>query len=227
MEISGYIRKEERLQNLESSIIQGTMVLETVDPFNGYYSANPDEYVPRTIFFITNKKYSKEDVARYTRAVSKKLQIDIDAVYAEVIIQNELYYAIRLYDFKEYGIIESIQQAFQNLGIEFKKTSQKVSALCRIKIYKVFLVQESSQGIYTNASKSKMFYFTIPVELEFTEFTALVQKVKNNWTGKDFDAAQGFFFRKHTAEDVVRIFSNHISDEMKQQLVQKFNSFIE
>lgn len=226
MEISGYILKEEHLQSLESSIIQGTMVLETVDPFNGYYSANPNEYVPRTIFFITNKKYSKEEIARYTRSVNKDFQFDVDAVYAEVTIQNEQLYAIRLYDFKEYAVIEPIQQAFQKYGVEFRKTSQKISAVCKIKIFKVFMVQETAPGIYTNASKSKMFYFTLPAELEFADFSSLVKKVKNNWTGRDFNAAQGFFFRKQSAEDVVRIFSNHITEEMKQSLVQKFVSLL-
>lgn len=226
MEISGYILKEENLKNLESSIIQGTMVLETVDPFNGYYSANPDEYVPRTVFLITNKKYSKETIARYTRSVSKLMNVDFDAVYAEVTIQNTLYYAIRIYDFNDYGVIESIQTAYQNQGIEFKNSSQKVNTLCKIKIYKVFLVQENPIGIYSNMSKSKMFYFTLPVELEFEDFKELVQKVKNNWTGKGFDAAHGFFFRKQAAQDVVRIFSNHITDDMKQHLVQKFISFV-
>ena len=227
MEISGFILKEEQLQNLESSIIPGTFVLETVDPFNGYYSSHPDEYVPRTVFLITNKKYSKEAIARYSRTVCKNLQIGLDAVYSEVTIQHELYYAIRVFDFKEYSVIESIQRAFEKVGIEFKYSSLKIHSICRIKIFKVFMVHEDSKGIYSNLGKSKMFYFTLPVELEFDEFKQLVQKVSNNWTGKSFNAAQGFFFRKQSAEDVVRIFSNHITDEMKHLLVQKFLSFVQ
>mgnify|MGYP000909551443 CR=1 FL=1 len=227
LEISGYILKEELLKTVESSILASTQVLETVNPFNGYYSANPGEYVPRTVFLITQKEYKRDVIARMNQNIKNYLEIDFDADRAEVTLYNEPQHCIRIYDIQDYSKIELIQKAYQSEGIKFKTSTNKYEGISQIKIWKEFLLQDNGNGIYINLSKSKMFYFKLPKHMSCVHFQTLVSKVKNNWTGNDFDAALGFFYRKNGAQDVVRIFSNHITPEMIEELPQKFLRFIQ
>ncbi|MBK8808563.1 MAG: hypothetical protein IPO21_18790 [Bacteroidales bacterium] len=66
IESRGCIVKEEKLATIDSNIIKGTFVLETVNPFYGYYSADPEEKksIPKTIFYILDQFYYNDDIAR-------------------------------------------------------------------------------------------------------------------------------------------------------------------
>ena len=226
LELAGYIQKSDELQILENHIIQGTSVLQTSKPFYGYYADDPDEYIPQTVFFLVQDDVKQYQILRIASKISQYLEFEIDAVRAEVTVFNEVHNAIRLYDVKNYEQIELVQRAFASEGISFKHISSFTKGLCNVKIWKVFLLEEISSGIYLNKSKSKMFYFRIPEYISFSHFESVDKKVKNNWDGKSYDAAMGLFFRKHGAEEVIRVFSNHISDDMIQELPKKFLRFL-
>ncbi|MDA3883427.1 MAG: hypothetical protein PF481_09080 [Bacteroidales bacterium] len=226
LELSGYIKKQEEFSSLDIHKIKGTMVLQTVKPFNGYYANEPEEYIPQTVLLITKKDYSQETIVRLAKNISLYLDITIDAVKSEVVIYNELHHAVRLYDVKNYSEIERIQRAFSSEGIEFKNSDSKYNDNYIVTIHKTFLVQEIEKGVFMNQSKSKMFYFEIPKNLSFSHFLSLDEKVRNNWDGKMYSAAPGIFFRKTGVQDVIRIFSNHISNDMIQGVSTLFKRFI-
>jgi len=227
LELSGYIQKQEELKSVETNIIPGTMVLQSVHPFGGYYSTSPTEYIPNTIFFITNEEKQRDEVSRLTRFVKKELGIDFDASRAEVTIHGKVFTALRLFDYKDVDEVLQIQTAYANAGVKFVKSNKSFNDNFTIKIWKVFLLEEIEKGVYLNKSKSKMFYFAIPKHLNYDEFKNLVKKVKNNWIGKSFDAGYAMLYRKEGVQEAVRIFSNHINDEMLKELPEKFKRYIE
>lgn len=228
IEASGCILKEEQLTTLDKNIIKGTMVLETVNPFSGYYSDDPEikETIPNTIFFILDDFYYNEDIARATKQIHKYFEEDFDAVRADITIYNTVYSAIRLYDVKNYEIVLKLQQAFNSEGIKFKNKTHNIEGRFQIKLWKVFLVEMVDLGIYMNRSKSKMSYFTINTNFSYKHFAAITQKVKNNWDGKSFDAAIGVFYRKYGMEEIVRIFSNSIDEQMTKELKALYDKII-
>lgn len=227
LELSGYIQKRESLTSLQTHIIDGTLVLQTSKPFNGYYASDPDEYIPQTVFLVTTDEFRQDEISRAATRISKYIDIDIDAARAEITIFNEVNTAIRLYDIKNYEDIKKIQEAFVCEGIRFKNASASFEGDYIVKIWKVFLLEEIEQGIYLNKSKSKMFYFSIPYDITFSHFGNLDTKIRNNWEGKSYDAALGLFYRKHGIENIIRIFSNHISKDMIEHLPKRFHKFIE
>ncbi|MFO7869679.1 MAG: hypothetical protein R6U95_10320 [Bacteroidales bacterium] len=226
LELSGYILKQEELTNLDIHKIKGTMVLQTEKPFSGYFANEPEEYIPQTVLFITKYQYSQETIVRLASKISHYLETPIDAVSAEVTIYNEKMYAIRLYDVKDYSSIEKIQKSFASEGIKFKNSDQQYSDNYIIKIKKVFLLTENEKGVFINQSKSNMFYFEIPQHISFSHFLSLDAKVKNNWDGKMYSAAPGIFYRKNGIQDVIRVFSNHISEDMMQEIPRLYKRFL-
>lgn len=227
LEISGYIQKKEELISISENIIKGTLVLQTTHPFAGYYCGEIPEHIPQSVFFITNSEYQRDQIARASTKIKKYIPFEFDAERSEVTIYNTVYNAIRLYDIKEPSQIKILQEAFLAEGLTFKTSKKTYKDEFEIRIWKVFLLDEISEGVYLNMSKSKMFYFTLPHHLTFVHFNSLVEKVKNNWDGKSFDAAYGMLYRKQGVKEIVRIFSNHITDEMISELPQKFLRYIE
>ncbi|MBK8808564.1 MAG: hypothetical protein IPO21_18795 [Bacteroidales bacterium] len=148
-------------------------------------------------------------------------------VRAEINIHNTNYSAIRVYDIKDYEHVLSLQKAFASEGIKFKSKTTNIEGSFEMKIWKVFLLENTQPGIYMNRSKSKMSYFEINKHLSWTHFKAITKKVKSNWTGKSFDAALGMIYRKHGLEEVVRVFSNAIDENMTVELKSLYDKFIE
>lgn len=222
IEVYGSIIKEEHLVSLESNIIPGTMVLETLHPFRGYYSKDPTESVPQTIFLATEENYSAEEIYRASQNIKNYYKKDFDAVKAVVEIYNKKYTTIRIYDIKDYSEIVEIQKNFKSEGIKMNSRIGKVDDICLITLKKVFLIEDFGEGVYLNRGKSKMGYFTIEKQLTFAMFQSIAKNVKNNWKGPSFDAALATFFRRNGFEEIVRIFSNQIDLEVIRDLKKAF-----
>jgi len=227
IEIFGSIEKEEHLVSLDTNILPGTMVLETSKPFKGYYSEDPTDVVPQTIFFVLDDKYSSEEIYRASQKIKTYLQKDFDALKAYIEIYNKSYTTIRIYDIENYDDISEIQKGFKSEGIKMKSKFGNINDDCKITLNKVFLVEEFGNGLYMNRGKSKMGYFTIPENMSYRMFQNVVKQVKNNWNGLSFDAAQGTFFRRDGLQEVVRIFSNHINEDTLVDLQFAFHAEFE
>lgn len=214
IEIFGSIEKEEHLVSLEKNILPGTMVLETAKPFKGYYSEDPADTVPQTIFFVLENTYSAEEIIRVAQKIKSYSKQDFDAVKADVEIFNKTYTTIRVYDLNNYQEIPQIQKSFKSEGFKMKSKFGNINDDCTIKLKKVFLVEQFGDGLYMNRGKSKMGYFSVPENIPYQMFQDIVKQVKNNWNGRSFDAAKGAFFKRSGIQEIIRIYSNRINENM-------------
>ena len=64
IETFGNILKKEQLGFIEHDILPDTCVLETIDPFPGYYGNPPNIIKPKSIFLIIKDDFIQEDVIR-------------------------------------------------------------------------------------------------------------------------------------------------------------------
>lgn len=227
IEVSGVITKEERLKSLDSNIMHNTQVLETIDPFGGYYNDDPTQNIPQSIYMLTKDRDTMEEIARATQNIKKYFETEFDASKAELEFYNEKHTAIRLYDVYDYQHIEELQRAYQSEGIKFIHKNSHIDVRAIIKLCKTFLLNEFKPGIYQNLSNSPMGYFTLKNHYSWKHFVSIVKRVKNNWDGHSFDAAYGVFFRKGGMQEVVRIYTPVITNEFILEVKEAFEKEIE
>jgi len=228
LETFGTITKIEEVTTMESSIIPGTLALKLGKAFYGYYSSDPHETVPQTVFLILDKEYTAEEILLAASKIKKYADFDFDALKAEITVGNIAYTSIRLYYVEDYSIVEMLQRYFLKEGLHLKKKVSDVSGIAHIKVKKVFLVDEVADGIYLNRGKSNMGYFEIEKQLNFLQFSEVVKSVRNNSTDLPYtyDAAMGAFYRRESLKPIVRIFDNKVTVERIRDQQKRFNNAI-
>src|SRR5512133_336966 len=118
----GAIAKEEILTSLDSSILEGTLVLENSEPFPGYHGTNiPENKGPLYIFLVTPEKYSNEKIIRVAHKIHQKYPEHFDASTGKICIESINYYCIRLRGLARYNQVETLQSWFLKEGISFSK----------------------------------------------------------------------------------------------------------
>ncbi len=90
IETLGSIAKVEKLETLDSNILENTLVLEEVEPFPGYHGANlPSGYNPTAVYLIIKKKHSSIKIIRITQEIRKYFKHDFDGTTANICINND------------------------------------------------------------------------------------------------------------------------------------------
>jgi hypothetical protein len=205
IEIWGAIIKEENVKSIHIGEIRNHLILETSDPFPGYYGNIPNSLRPRSIFLITEKNYEPEFIARVLKRVGSKMQHPCYASFGFMRIANENYSCIRFKNADCFDNIISIQQHLKDEGIRFMK-HKNVYGSALIKIQKAFIIKKADENIYEDTVEDDRFYFEYPYTLEWPDFKEISLRVKNNISNNMFDAAQGYFWRRKGIIDVVRIY---------------------
>lgn len=219
LEVSGYIRKQERLSNVGDNILQNTTVLESLQPFPGYHGSNlPDESHPRSIFILLSKEYGAEEMARKTKAVKSRFDEDFNASEGVIYISPYEYPCLRIKHLPSFHSLPELQMEYQKEGLKFYKEKAIENQEAIIQINKVFQIYEKSDGIYQDAEHSSKCYIEIPEALDWEIFKKITHTIKNNLVKSNFDAAQGIFFRAGEIVDVVRVYDLERKIEKKQTL---------
>lgn len=205
----GTIFKEENLWCQSDSAISNTCVLESLEPYPGYYGNFPHEVKPSFIYLITKQKYDNEKIYRASRKVKQKLmELNLDIATSEISFFDELLFSIRLGNIKEYSSVKSVQECYMEHGIEFhrkKHPIENITAL--IKTSKFFKLNEFAQeGIYLDMIQANNGYFKIPNYVDWADFKKIIFHIKNNNRDLRFDAATGFFYDFSDVVDFVRIY---------------------
>ena len=213
-ETLGNIIKEEKLVAIKDKKLPSTCVLEMEKPFSAYHHELPSESVPGTVFLITTKFYSREDITRATQNIKRYASFEFDAASGQIFIYNDVYSFIRIKDLNDYN---AIQSNFMNEGISFCK-NVTINAIGIIKVKKYFSFEEVNENVFLDNIDKNMGYFKIPDQLTWKLFYKITQNVKNNWDGKQFDAAIGSFYRHLEMVDVVRIFNTEMNSELLSKL---------
>ena len=222
IETVGYITKEEKLENFKHDV-SNIFVLETTEAFPGYHGKNLplDSKAPEFVFFIVKEKYPTEFISRIKRNVSEYFKTDVNISKAYINAFNKSLPAVRLRSCKDINNIPELVSILKNEGIKFAKR-QELIAETLIKVQRSFTFEEIAEGIYKDLDKKNTFYLSVPYNLKWHQFKEITFNIKNNIDNNNFDAAQGYFYRKTGIEDVVRIFDTETNEKSLIQIKEKY-----
>ncbi len=219
MEFFGSLTKLEELKQLETNILHGTLVFDSISPFVGYYNNDPGDLSPIYVYIATDRTYSVFEVLRASKKLKDDLDSNIDVAKAFICYGDKLINAIRIRHINNYSIIKDIQQLLINSGINLLSSAgsfKNISA--KITLNKNFSFKKLSEDICIDAEESNHSYFKIPKQLSFEEFTQLSKKVRNNWFESKFDAAVGCYITDQSVVDFIRIYCDKQEPEYLENL---------
>lgn len=209
IEVFVNLTKNETVVALDEKIVPGSLVLESLNPFPGYYHELPSDPGSMYIYLVLNKQYPLEDILRATQNIEKEYDWNFDAGKAYVSIGSTNLDAIRVRHLPSIDLVEKIQEAYANQGISFltnKKLSGKLEA--RTKIVKFLGLEKLEDGVFLNADDNTFAYIEIPKYLKPEAFSKVSMDVKYNWAGHEFDAASASFYIDGKLFEAVRIRSD-------------------
>jgi hypothetical protein len=228
IETMGSIAKVEKLETLESNILENTLVLEEVEPFPGYHGANlPSGYNPTAVYLIIKKKPSSIKIIRITQEIRKYFKHEFDGTAANICINNDVFSAIRLRNLEDIKILPELQKKYIYEGIRFlKKKNIKGDGIIELK--KHFELEALGEGIYKDLEDPLMFYLRIPKHLSWQEFFEITTSIKHNLDNLNFDGALGSIYLKDII-DVVRIFAKDMElgdlSKIRQQYLDELRKY--
>jgi len=225
IETFGTISKKETLASVEEEFSNGALVLESKFPFPGYYHLTiPDneQLNPRSIYIITKKVHSEEDIMRQSHEIKKSFNKKFDATIGEVVLFNETRPCIRIKFIKDFKDIPQLIELYRKHGIHFLKFRKVKPYDGLIKVRKYFVLDSPSPGLYMDNIEPQMCYIQIPGNLKWNDFEKLTLSLKHNLDVNKFDAAIGTIYRKNCLIDMVRIYDEHIGPSKIKLLKTKY-----
>jgi hypothetical protein len=158
---------------------------------------------------VLAKQYPLEEILRATQNIEKEYKWNFDSGKGYMNIGSEYLNVIRVRHLPQLDLVEKIQEAYVNQGIEFlmnKKLKGKLEA--QVKIVKFVNLEELGKGVYINIEEPTFGYIEIPKYLHPEAFRKVSMDVKYNWDGHEFDAASASFYKDGKLYEVVRIRSD-------------------
>ncbi|MFW5831337.1 MAG: hypothetical protein ACOCVA_03750 [Prolixibacteraceae bacterium] len=214
MEVFGNLTKYDTVVAIDEKILPGSLVLDSLNPFPGYYHETPMDVRPIYIYLILNKQYPLEEVIRATQNIENEYKWKFNAGKGYMRIGSEFLNVIRLRHLPELDLVEKIQEAYQINGINFlmnKKVKGRIEA--EVKIVKFLQLKQLDEGVYVDITEPSFGYIEIPKYLHYEAFKKVSMDVKYNWMGHEYDAASGSFYKDGKLYELVRIFSNKIDQD--------------
>src|SRR3989304_51103 len=227
IETNGNISKVENVHSIERNILPNTLVLENIEPYPGYHGSNlPSDKPPLSLFFITQKRYTFEEISRTTAKIRKSVTDNFNGVYGELKIFNDNYHSIRIMGLKSFERIATLQKLYGEEGFKFLKR-KLINDCAIIKIQKTFLLEEIAEGIYKDMDEPGTTYLEVYKKVGWDDFQKATIKVKNNIAFANFDAALGYIYRHLGVIDLVRIYTKNMSIEQFGELKDIYNGEIQ
>lgn len=224
-EYIGTLTKEETLFCIESDlIIRDSCVLESKNPFLGYFNDAPQVEKPRYLYLMLEYPLNFIEATRIIHQVRKKSNYVIDAVLAEIAIPGrEKMPALRLRDLPQYGQLSIVQQEFKAAGITFKKHQKGVAfENALITLVKFFYLHKLETGFYFDARQAHHGYFSIPEEIKWEDFKKLTQEAKYDTQLLSFDAARATIYADNELKELVRIYRNNIDLNFLKEIKERY-----
>lgn len=221
----GSITKMESLIPVDYHILQNTYVVETEDPYPGYYGKMPKQTKPNSLFLITDRFYRLEELLRLAKNIDQYDKEKLSFASAMLDFQFRKYYAIRIKHFPDYEQIYELQSYFIKAGVVFSKNRHIINP-AEIKVYKCFELIEIEKGYYIDNLEQHHGYFKLPFEISFKQFSDFIYDIKNNITCGSFDAAIGNILINSNLVDIVRIYSKNINIELLEMFSKKFSNIL-
>lgn len=221
IETMGSISKVEKLETLDTNILENTLVLEEIEPFPGYHGANlPTGYNPCAVYLVYKKKLSSVKIRRMTQEIRKTVKFDLDGTAAGICINNDVFNCVRLRNLPSYSVIPELQKNYMHEGLKFRK-KKKVTGEAIIELKKQFELEKMDDGIYKDMLDPLMYYIEVPRHLNWHLFQEITTAIKHNIDNLNFDAAVGAIYLKDIVE-VIRIFAKDLTLEDLKVIRRKY-----
>ncbi len=219
----GGIAKEESLYTLTTNIMPNTFVLENDEPYPGYHGKNlPGGTKPFSVFLMTRKRHSTENILRLNKKIRKYFDRPFDAVPGMICLYNETIPCIRVRGMDTYDYIGELQKCFFSEGVKFLKT-RNVKQQAVITLKKLYDIEPIEDKIFKDNDEPSTFYILISKQLSYEQFRKLSINVRNN-IDKDkanFDAALASIYTKEVM-DAVRIYAKDLDVDKLRLILETY-----
>jgi hypothetical protein len=218
-EYVGSLTKEESLQCIENDLlIKDSCVLESVNPFFGYYADGPKVQKPNYLYLMLGEPVDFMELQRIILQVNKQSKLTVDAVWATITVPDHPEMpALRIRDLQQYGQISILQQQYRDAGLPLQKHNKGAlldNAI--IKLKKFFFLEELEDGLFFDARQAHHGYFVIPEHIDWNHFKKLTAEAKYEVELLNFDAATASIFSNNQIIELVRIYREDITvDKLK------------
>jgi len=222
----GSLIKEEAFELIEGAVLPNTFVLESKNPFPGfyeYYDNLQKDITPHYIYLVTDKKYSLEQFTRTTQQIMADTNKKYHAAQGTITIFNTVHNVIRVRHIEQYADIKELQAYYVSLGINFKDKPSKFDHETGItRLNKFFSLDQVEDDFYFDSVEANHGYFKIPRLLSWGEFEQLTKQVKYNMDLLHFDASIGFIYDHFKAIDIIRVYAENLSLDMMKEIRSKY-----
>jgi hypothetical protein len=214
IETVGSLIKIDEVVTVEHNILPNSLVLETVEPYPDYHGSEPGNDKPNLIFLVTQEEYEIEYFMRINNRVKNHLNFPLDATPSILKIYTEVYNGIRIRGLKNFSQIKQIQEIYASEGLKLAK-KKTIKAPAYIHLKKSYILDKYDDGVYKDLLEPMMWYFSIPVKLDWVLLKTATQQVKNNIENTNFDVAFGWLFTDGIT-DIIRIYAGNFNlDDIK------------
>lgn len=224
----GYLLKREKLALLASDHSLPELLLESLEPFPGFYEeyfvpTTDRENRPKSVFMVI-KSFDvchEDDFIRMTMHIKRDYLINFDAALSSIMLFNEPTTTIRVH-MDDYTQLPQLIQHYKKVGIKFQSAKQVKPFQSLIKIRRYFDLQIMADGIYKDIDKADTYYLEVPFFMTWEEFEKATIAIRNNFDYKTYDAAQAAIYNKPGIVELVRIYDRKADLAKLQSLRQKY-----
>jgi len=224
----GYLLKKEKLASLASEHSLPELLLESLDPFPGFYEeyfvpTTEKESRPKSVFMVIKNLdvCHEDDFIRMTMHIKRDHQIKFDAALSSIVLFNEPATSIRIH-MDDYSQLPLLVSHYKIVGIKFQSARQVKPYLSLIKIRRFFDLEVMADGVLKDKDKPDTYYLKVPFFMTWDEFEKATIAIRNNFDYKTYDAAQAAIYNKPGIVELLRIYDRMADLEKLQSLRQKY-----
>lgn len=221
----GTIIKRETLSGSSLNPGKPILLLESKDPFPGYYCSEKtpaDNSCKEFSYYLPVAPLNcchEDMVCRISLLVQKKF--GVQTCPAHISLHGKYTRAIRIKNLKSQSIGE-IAGVFEKHGIGFHKSKKVGAYLSHIYLKSFFEVHQLDQDIFQNKLSPDIYYLSISEPQEWKKFEQLITYQKLHSSFKNFDAAIGYWMQKPAFNDFIRIYGKNIPTEKLNAIRDEF-----
>lgn len=224
----GYLLKREKLASLASDHSLPEMLLESLEPFPGFYEeyfipTNASEKKPRSVFMVI-KNFDvchEDDFIRMTMHIKRDHKIKFDAALSSIMLFNEQVNSIRVH-MEDYSQLPELLNHYKQVGVKFFSSKAVKPYQSLIKIRRYFDLEIIGVGLFRDLDKVDTYYLQLPLYLSWDEFEKATISIRNNFDYKTYDAAQAAIYDKAGIVELVRIYDRKADVAKLQSLRQRY-----
>jgi len=222
----GTILKREVLVNASFQNLTEHLVLESDDPFPGYYCSEKhpaDISCKEKSYYLPVQSLScchDDDVCRVSLEVLNVL--NVQACPSQITLMGKYVRAIRVKGLGDKSLTR-VTEIFTNNGIHFFSNRKVPVYLCYIYLKAFFEVIKIDTGIFQNQLSPEIYYLIIPEKMEWKLFEKLITYQKSQSIFKNYDAAIGYWMEKPAFTDFLRIYGKSLTIKQLDEIKNTFS----